>query len=91
MFFLYIYNSTFHNMSIIGYWKLGSITMAWISTGGGSASKNYGEALAKSILFYDAQRSGKLPANNPISWRQDSALDDCVPGGWYDGLYFFLL
>jgi len=35
-------------------------------------------------LFYDAQRSGKLPANNPISWRGDSAVNDCVPGGWYD-------
>ncbi|KAH9505665.1 hypothetical protein Btru_055449 [Bulinus truncatus] len=48
------------------------------------AAKNYGVALAKSILFYDAQRSGKLPANNPIHWRGDSALHDCVVGGWYD-------
>ncbi|CAG5114572.1 unnamed protein product [Candidula unifasciata] len=54
------------------------------NTGGGTPSKNYAEALGKSILFYDAQRSGKLPANNPIKWRGDSALDDCVPGGWYD-------
>lgn len=54
--------------------------------GGGSAGgKDYGDALAKSILFYDAQRSGKLPANNPIHWRGDSALGDCVVGGWYDG------
>ncbi|KAK0059946.1 endoglucanase A, partial [Biomphalaria pfeifferi] len=28
--------------------------------------------------------SGKLPSNNPISWRGDSALGDCVVGGWYD-------
>jgi endoglucanase len=47
-------------------------------------AKNYADALGKSILFYDAQRSGKLPANNPIHWRGDSALNDCVPGGWYD-------
>lgn len=47
-------------------------------------AKNYNDALAKSILFYDAQRSGKLPPNNPISWRGDSALNDCVTGGWYD-------
>uniref|UniRef100_A0A2C9JY97 Endoglucanase n=1 Tax=Biomphalaria glabrata TaxID=6526 RepID=A0A2C9JY97_BIOGL len=46
--------------------------------------KDYGSALGKSILFYDAQRSGKLPANNPIHWRGDSALHDCVVGGWYD-------
>ncbi|CAG5114570.1 unnamed protein product [Candidula unifasciata] len=52
--------------------------------GGGTANKDYKDALAKSILFYNAQRSGKLPANNPITWRGDSALNDCVPGGWYD-------
>lgn len=45
----------------------------------------------KSILFYAAQRSGKLPADNPIPWRYDSALDDGkdvghdLTGGWYDG------
>ncbi|KAI8767741.1 endoglucanase E-4, partial [Biomphalaria glabrata] len=28
--------------------------------------------------------SGKLPANNPIPWRGDAALTDCVVGGWFD-------
>ncbi|KAK7481404.1 hypothetical protein BaRGS_00027360 [Batillaria attramentaria] len=51
---------------------------------GSSGPKNYASALQKSILFYDAQRSGKLPSNNPISWRGDSALSDSVTGGWYD-------
>lgn len=37
---------------------------------------NYGEALQKSIWFYDAQRSGDLPASNRVSWRGDSALRD---------------
>ncbi|XP_071111805.1 uncharacterized protein [Haliotis cracherodii] len=61
-----------------------------VHTGGGKARYNYGEALGKSILFYDAQRSGKLPANNPIKWRGDSALGDKgdngedLTGGWYD-------
>jgi hypothetical protein len=50
-----------------------------------AGNKNYATALSKSILFYAAQRSGKLPANNPIPWRGDSALKDCVVGGWYDG------
>jgi hypothetical protein len=41
-----------------------------------------------SFLFYEAQRSGKLPANNRISWRGDSGLDHKGPdgrdvtGGW---------
>ncbi|KAH9505673.1 hypothetical protein Btru_055476 [Bulinus truncatus] len=50
--------------------------------------KNYSSALGSSILFYDAQRSGPLPANNPIKWRGDSALGDCVVGGWYNGADF---
>ncbi|QFZ21835.1 glycoside hydrolase family 9 protein [Saccharothrix syringae] len=51
---------------------------------------NYGEALQKSIWFYDAQRSGKLPADNRVNWRGDSALRDGqdagldLSGGFYD-------
>ena len=53
---------------------------------------NYEEILMKSILFYEAQRSGKLPADNRIVWRGDSALgdkgknDEDLTGGWYDGM-----
>jgi hypothetical protein len=56
----------------------------------GSARFNYGEALQKSLYFYDAQRSGKLPANFRVSWRGDSALSDGsdvgldLSGGYYD-------
>ena len=48
------------------------------------------EVLHKSILFYEAQRSGALPSSNRIGWRGDSALHDgCdvktdLTGGWYD-------
>lgn len=51
---------------------------------------NYDEVLMKSILFYEAQRSGKLPPTNRIPWRGDSALTDHgdngedLTGGWYD-------
>ncbi|XP_021363495.1 uncharacterized protein LOC110456829 isoform X1 [Mizuhopecten yessoensis] len=51
---------------------------------------NYDELLEKSILFYEAQRSGKLPPTNRIPWRGDSALNDHgqsgedLTGGWYD-------
>lgn len=37
---------------------------------------NYGEALQKSIYFYDAQRSGILPSNNRVEWRGNSGLTD---------------
>ena len=45
----------------------------------------YDEVLGKSILFYEAQRSGPLPADNRIDWRGDSAMNDAVLGGYYDG------
>lgn len=51
---------------------------------------NYDCLLKDSILFYTIQRSGKLPANNRIGWRGDSALNDRgdngedLTGGWYD-------
>ncbi|XP_069111328.1 endoglucanase E-4-like [Argopecten irradians] len=54
------------------------------------AKYNYNEVLEKSILFYEAQRSGKLPPTNRIPWRGDSALSDKgqkgedLSGGWYD-------
>ncbi len=57
------------------------------------ASENnpdYVEALQKSIYFYEAQRSGRLPVDNRVEWRGDSALKDGfnegvdLSGGWYD-------
>ncbi|GAU26688.1 hypothetical protein TSUD_314650 [Trifolium subterraneum] len=51
---------------------------------------NYKEALTKSLIFLEAQRSGKLPPNNRVPWRGDSALDDGklanmdLSGGYYD-------
>lgn len=37
---------------------------------------NYGEALSKSILFFEGQRSGKLPPTQRMTWRKDSAFED---------------
>ena len=39
-------------------------------------SPDYGDALAKSILFFEGQRSGRLPANQRARWRGNSALTD---------------
>ena len=56
----------------------------------GSGKYSYNEVLHKSILFYEAERSGKLPSSNRIPWRGDSALGDKgingedLTGGWYD-------
>jgi endoglucanase len=53
-------------------------------------SFNYGEALQKSLFFYEAQQSGVLPDWNRVNWRGDSGLNDGADvgrdlrGGWYD-------
>lgn len=57
-----------------------------------STKFDYAKALKLSILFFDAQRSGRLPSNNPIPWRSDSAVNDNgdghdLSGGWYDGRF----
>ena len=56
----------------------------------GTGEYNYGEALQKSLIFYELQRSGKLPENTRCNWRGDSSLNDGadvgldLTGGWYD-------
>ncbi len=51
---------------------------------------NYQQALSKAILFFEAQRTGVLPANNRIDWRNDSFLLDGndnrldLTGGYFD-------
>lgn len=53
---------------------------------------NYGDALAKSLLFYQLQESGKLSEEtlSRTNWRADSCLHDGqdngldLTGGWYD-------
>ena len=43
---------------------------------GMAAEFNYADALAKSIIFFEGQRSGKLPPGNRMPWRADSGLTD---------------
>jgi len=55
-----------------------------------AAGYNYGEALQKSILFYEFQMAGKLPDNMRTNWRGDACLGDGsdvgldLTGGWFD-------
>ncbi|EEF47305.1 endoglucanase 25 [Ricinus communis] len=46
---------------------------------------NYTIALRQALMFFNAQRSGKLPKENNVSWRGDSGLKDEIVGGYYDG------
>ncbi|RDX91116.1 Endoglucanase 8, partial [Mucuna pruriens] len=55
-----------------------------------AAAHDYRDALRKSILFFEGQRSGKLPADQRLRWRRDSAMHDGatagvdLSGGYYD-------
>ncbi|MDT8718333.1 glycoside hydrolase family 9 protein [Clostridium sp. 19966] len=61
-----------------------------VSAAANQANYNYGEALQKSLLFYELQRSGKLPNDKRDNWRGDSGMQDGqdsgldLTGGWYD-------
>nr|AAU20853.2 endogenous cellulase [Reticulitermes flavipes] len=54
------------------------------------AAYDYKTVLSNSLLFYEAQRSGKLPSDQKVTWRKDSALNDKgqkgedLTGGYYD-------
>ncbi|KAK9141414.1 hypothetical protein Scep_011095 [Stephania cephalantha] len=53
---------------------------------------DYTNALHKSLLFFDAQKSGRLPKQNRIAWRGNSGMKDGsdlsdVKGGLVGGYY----
>lgn len=47
----------------------------------GTGNFNYGEALQKSFVFYELQRSGRLTGEERTNWRGDSALNDGSDNG----------
>ncbi|TKY68017.1 Endoglucanase 8 [Spatholobus suberectus] len=70
--------------------SLVTFTIMVMATMTRATSINYAEALAKSILFFEGQRSGKLPPSQRMKWRKDSALNDGFDihinmiGGYYE-------
>ncbi|CAN8328822.1 unnamed protein product [Cochlearia groenlandica] len=59
------------------------MTMSW-------KQHDYSDALSKSILFFEGQRSGYLPNDQRMTWRRNSGLSDGwthqtdLTGGYYD-------
>ncbi|KAJ4957172.1 hypothetical protein NE237_013955 [Protea cynaroides] len=64
------------------------VLLVWIPCA--LAGHDYTQALSKSILFFEGQRSGYLPSNQRVTWRGDSGLNDGkingvdLVGGYYD-------
>ncbi|GLT57427.1 hypothetical protein SLA2020_303990 [Shorea laevis] len=67
-----------------------SLALLLVSSPVTGGRHDYGDALRKCILFFEGQRSGKLPADQRAGWRGDSALHDGatagvdLTGGYYD-------
>lgn len=63
---------SFHVLVVAGLvWaSLSAIALAAFSR------TDYASALDKSILFFDLQRSGRLPAWQRLKWRGNSGLND---------------
>jgi len=62
---------------VMGSWKglLAIMDDEFINTNS-SANYDYADALDKAIMFFEGQRSGKLPKDQRVKWRGDSALSD---------------
>ncbi|KAH6778742.1 glycosyl hydrolase 9B13 [Perilla frutescens var. hirtella] len=72
--------------------KFSCLTLCFFFSSSSSAftTQDYANALEKSILFFEGQRSGKLPPSQRLTWKADSALSDGsgyhvdLVGGYYD-------
>ena len=60
------------------------------SAGSSLPNPHWSALLGNGLFFYEAQRSGKLPATKRVSWRNDSCINDGqdvkldLSGGYYD-------
>ena len=60
------------------------------SAQGSIPNSQWSTLLGNLLYFYEAQRSGRLPTTNRVSWRNGSAINDGsdvgldLSGGYYD-------
>uniref|UniRef100_N1QX90 Endoglucanase n=1 Tax=Aegilops tauschii TaxID=37682 RepID=N1QX90_AEGTA len=74
-------------------WALGvavAFFLAAEAAGAAPVPHDYEQALRKSLLYFEAQRSGRLPYGQRVAWRDHSGLTDGLEqgvdlvGGYYD-------
>ncbi|CAL4885282.1 unnamed protein product [Urochloa decumbens] len=67
-----------------------AVVAAAVVGGAEGKAHNYEDALQKSLLYFEAQRSGRLPHSQRVAWRHHSGLTDGLEqgvdlvGGYYD-------
>ena len=52
-----------------------------VSTTTADQAFDYADALTKSLLYFESQRSGRLPYNQRVTWRDHSGLTDGLEQG----------
>lgn len=52
-----------------------------VSAAATATAFDYADALSKSLLYFEAQRSGRLPYNQRVTWRDHSGLTDGLEQG----------
>ena len=64
-------------------WRLLLLLLFLLLLSAASAAQghNYADALHKSLLYFEAQRSGRLPYNQRVGWRDHSGLTDGLEQG----------
>ncbi|VAI55440.1 unnamed protein product [Triticum turgidum subsp. durum] len=66
------------------------VAVSLVMASASAARHDYGDALSKSLLYFESQRSGRLPYNQRVRWRGHSGLTDGLEqgvdlvGGYYD-------
>lgn len=65
-----------HMVRVLVVWCIVASPSARAMNHGYAPSFDYKDALSKAILFFEGQRSGKLPSTQRVKWRDDSALFD---------------
>ncbi|RAL48102.1 hypothetical protein DM860_017893 [Cuscuta australis] len=84
----FYFPASFRHISAVFF--LGSLISLTALLHCSAGAQNYRDALQKSILFFEGQRSGRLPPDQRLRWRRDSALHDGatagvdLTGGYYD-------
>src|SRR5690625_2196373 len=69
--------------------KMVALTLCMLASVPAAHAHQYGEALQKSLYFFEAHQAGPLPEWNRVPWRGDSVPTDgqdvCVDlrGGWF--------
>ncbi|CAN6803947.1 unnamed protein product, partial [Brassica oleracea] len=83
-------NKRWHFLLLILITMSSAASLIGVSSETDVGAFDYGEALSKSLLYFEAQRSGRLPYNQRVTWRDHSGLTDGLEqgvdlvGGYHD-------